>query len=701
MAGKTYELAIAIGAKLSATFSRETYSASAALAGLGKQAKQLTATGRSAEKFAQLTEEVKRAEARYGTAAAALGQLKTAELAAGGATKESAKWMTAGARATKQAEVALLKARDAANKEEAALLLAGVATSRLSQEQERLARQLGATERMQRGVAGLSRAGAKIGGQVRSVLSDAARLGGVGIAAGAGLFAIAKSTAEAGVDLEKTAIRLGTTTEALQLLRSAGKKTGVDVESLDQGLGKLQVNLGKVLSLKPKGGGGSGLVGSVGEIQLLGTRVGGAKTAATDPFHHIGLSAKELAKLQPEQQVAKISDAINKLGTHAEKSAAAVQIFGRGGLSMLPLIEKGSAGLEELFAQARASGNLLSKDTIENSKKFHIALLGAEGAIGSVKNTLGAALLPVVTNVLGKFTKFVSENRGQIKEWAEKTAVWVEKKAIPAIIKFGGELKSLASKVIWLVQKGAELTGGFGNLAAVVVAIRLAPLAKTIVEIGYNAVKAAVGLGQYVAAKWSAVAATKALNDANAAGGGGVPGISPTAAANTGKGIGNAASAAMVASAALVGYQIGTFIDEKLGISEKLSAINTDKEGRLTKNVSFGLLDKLTGRDETIEKANRAGDEHAAKLAALRSLMKEQGLSYAAASDIVFRGGKPTAALQGGGAVLHFSPTYHVGSGTSREEMERQMDAAHHKAKKAALDAHAAEAKKKRRLSYG
>jgi len=577
MAGKLYSVAIAIGAKVSATFKSETYSAAAALTRLGKEAKQFSALERSTERFAKFADTVAQAEKRYTTAAAALEQLKRAELAAGGATKESAKWTRAGERATKAAEVALGKARHAANTEAAALHLAGINTADLTREQHQLAFAIENTARRQKALTQAQEASnrlfgkrkksddplfAKAGAQIGSVARDAVRLGGAAIAAGAGVFAIAKSTAEAGVDLDKTAIRLGTTTEALQLLRGAARKSDVDVDALDTGLGKLAINLGKVISLKKKGG-GSGLVGNVGEIQMVAAKTGGGgKTAQADPFKHLKLSAKELAKLQPEEQVAKIADAINKLGTHAEKSAAVVQIFGKGGLALLPLIEKGSAGLEELFAQTRASGNLLSKETIENSKRFHLALLSTEGAIGSVKNTLGAALLPVVTDVLGKFTKFVAENRGQIKEWASSAAAWIQGKGVPALFKFGRDVVDLAVKIANAVEKVAGWVGGFKNLAIVVGALRLAPLAKTIAEIGFNVAKGAIALGKYVAA-------TKALNAAESAGGGIGGAAAPTAA---GKAMGLAANAAMLAGAAVVGYEIGLYIDDKLKISATTGA---------------------------------------------------------------------------------------------------------------------------------
>lgn len=587
MASRTYETAIKIEAQLGSAFKSTLVKAGGQLERLSRQAGQLKDAKRGAAALEAL-ERASRPLTRGEKVAAALAQE---------------------ADAARKLSKELSKATGDTSKLTAAL---GASQARLEA--------FAARARASASLSALGAAGARVRDNVRSLAGDVVKLGGLGIAAGVGLFAVAKSTAEAGVDIEKTATRLGTTTEALQVLRIAGKKTGVDIEALDQGLGKLGVNLGKVLSTKGKGGAAAGLVGNVGEIQILGDKVGGAKAVQSDPFKHLGLSAKELAKLEPEKQVERISDAINKLGTHAEKSAAVVQIFGRGGLQLLPLIEKGSGGLEELFAQARASGNLLSNDTIENSKKFHIALLGTEGAIGSVKNTLGAALLPVVTNVLGRFTKYVTENRAQIKIWATQSAKWLEDKAIPALVNFGKEGVALGKRIVEMVGKGADLVGGFKNLAAVVVAIRLAPLAKSIFDVGAASVKAVVGIGQYVAAKWSAVAATRALNAAEKAG---IPG-SPAA---VGTKIGSSAGLAMVAGAGAAGWAIGSAIDERLKISDtaggKLGETGLEANSKADETLRYlgaipglgGIANAaIVGRQRDLAAANAEIARHSAAL---------------------------------------------------------------------------------------
>jgi hypothetical protein len=736
--GRVYETAILIGAKLSATFKSQTYSASEALKRLGVEAKKLSAAERASESFVRVTANLKDATEKYNTTAEAVARLAVAEKAAGGPTRESIKWRKAGERALKTAAREFDRASRAAGANAAALHRAGVDTSKLTQEQTRLAAALAVTERKQKALAQVAEAHGrifgrrglterifgdpkqaridKLGEQLGGIFNDVKRLGIAGVGAAVGIFEVAKSTAEAGTDIEKTAIRLGTTTDALQLLRGAAGKSNVDVEALDIGLGKMAVNIGKVISAKKKGGAG-GLVGEVGGIQLLGTGKGGGAGAQVDPFKHLGLDAKDLAKQKPEEQVGRISDAINKLKTHSEKAAASVQIFGKGGLALLPLIEKGSAGQAELFAQIRASGNLLSADTIENSKRFHLALLASEGALKSVKNTLGAALLPVVTDVLGKFTAFVQENRAEIKAWAEKLATWIQGKAIPAVVKFGGEALDLAKKVASLIQRGADLVGGFGNLAAVVAALRLAPVAKSILDISAAAIKGAIGLAKYVAAKWSAVAATKALNAAESAGG------LQGAPAATGKSIGTAANATMIAAAAAIGYEIGTkaaqLLDDQFQLTAKLDKVQEDAAQAKSWTDVFGLKGGLglgafaswsanRDREEQAQAAEFLRKNHPRGAAAAQVAANAQAAKLAAQGPhalspnlALAEGGGPAklgaSSARGGGVHIGQLVLQHGGDPAdpqTAKEFSKQLGAhvdAHQRRKKA----------EERRLSYG
>jgi hypothetical protein len=148
----------------------------------------------------------------------------------------------------------------------------------------------------------------------------------------------------------------------------------------------------------------------------------------------------------------------------------------RASTEILPFLEEGSAGIDRLSKDAHKYGGVLSAEAIKNADLADKAMRDAEMAFGGVTNTLGAELLPTVTRVFREFSGWVASNRDADQGvGGERTAKWIETKGIPAFKHIAGEVKSFAEKMLYLVEGAAKLTGGFDNLALVLVGLRLAP----------------------------------------------------------------------------------------------------------------------------------------------------------------------------------------------------------------------------------
>lgn len=682
MAGKIYETAIKISAAIDAKFKPGVLTAATAVEKLAKRTKELQAAERATEQFARLSGELAAASARFDGASAALARLKAAEKAAGGATQESTKWTKAGERAIAAATREVTRAAAATGLNAHALRAAGVDTKDLAAAQKKLEAQIAATERRTKLATAINehfgktleamgkRAGAystiegsagKVRDAVGSLLGDALKLAGAGVAAGAGIFALAKHTADAGWELEHASMKFATTTDALQLLRSAGKKSGVEVEALDTALGKLAINLGKVISAKKKGGGG-GLSGDVGGINFLGMP-GAAKAGTVDPFKGIAGGAKAIAALAPEEQIKRIADHLLKLKTHAEQSAFVVQTLGKGGLATLPLLLKGSAGIEELYAQSRASGNLLSKETIENSRKFRLAYMGIGASVEGVKNTFGAVLLPVVTKVMGDVGAWLNKNRGQVKVWAEQFAAFVEQKAIPAVRSLAAEAVVIAKKVGDWIEKNGGLVETIAMVAKGVAAVRLAPLGLAMGSLGINAVRLALALVPLAPAIAPFLVAAAPLIAVAAA---------LTAVYVAAQAIADAFDDATAARMKFEDAEAFKADEARRAMNRELANPGGSAAARAAAPTSAAAL---SAEDEI--RARARGDYRAAPIAAAT----------------------PRTGGAGGGA-LKFAPVYQFGTG-SKDDISKQIDAAHKKSKEDALKAYEEQQANDRRLSYG
>jgi hypothetical protein len=184
--------------------------------------------------------------------------------------------------------------------------------------------------------------------------------------------------------LNDLAARTGVGTEALQGYSVAAKLAGVDSETLASSLQKLSVNVGKATP------------GSEFDKALRG----------------IGLSARELQQLAPEQQFSAIGDAISRLPTVAERAAAAVQVFGKQGAALAPLFREGADSIEELRERAKRLGIIVSDQQVSNvadmNDGFDLVKSTIEGIIGQVIGNLA----PAVTAVTEEFLKFVEEWSG-------------------------------------------------------------------------------------------------------------------------------------------------------------------------------------------------------------------------------------------------------------------------------------------------
>jgi hypothetical protein len=692
---RIYETAIRIGAAITKSFAGDAKNAADAIKKVSEATKQLKAAEKAAASFKKLDDEVSRAKAKYDTASAALRRLEEAERAAGGATKESTKWRRAGERAVAASAKAFDRATQAQQKSAEVLRKLGVDTSKLASEQDRLTRALAATERQEKALTRYEAArerlfGArsktplvqKAGEQLRGVANDALLLGTAAGGAAAAMAGLVLKTLKAGDEIGDTADKLGIAATALQELRYGAAQSGAEVGALDKALAKMAVNIGKHKISKGKGAGAFAIPG----FESLASANDNA-AGAVDPFKQIGLKAKDLAALKPEEQLKKIADGLAKLKTHADQAAIAQEIFGKGVTDILPFLAEGSNGIDRLAKDAHKYGGVLSEEAIRNADLADKAMRDAEMAFAGLTTTLSADLLPVATKVFREFSEWVSSNRGEIKKWAETAAKWIETKGIPAFKNITTEITSFGGKVLWLVSGAAKLTGGFGNLAIVVSGLRLAPLAVTLGKIAYQGGKAALSLVRYAAASKAAKAAGMV----------GPGGFGPAAATAAGNAIGLAAKASLVLGAAAIGYEIGKALDDYFGLSDKLAS-------------GFG---KLTGQDKLakateeaaaaknkLELTRKTSDERYAQFAknALIGSYEKSGLTHDQAVYAADHGGAlpPSPRTGGRGHGAHVAPVIHIHDARTRDDVAKGMD----RAKQQALDAYDRRAAHRKRVSF-
>ena len=196
----------------------------------------------------------------------------------------------------------------------------------------------------------------------------------------AGIGALAEFTERviaAGAELEHAAVRAGVGGKAFSELSYAAKQSGVGTDQLATAMSKMN--------------------------RALSEAATGAK-APNEALAALGLNIRDLVRLRPEQQLEAIADRIAKLKTPADKSRVEIELFGRAGAELAPLLEQGAAGIEKLRREAVGLGASLSEETLKNLEGAHEAIVRMESSASALSSTLVGKLAPALKLFLDSLT---------------------------------------------------------------------------------------------------------------------------------------------------------------------------------------------------------------------------------------------------------------------------------------------------------
>jgi hypothetical protein len=194
-------------------------------------------------------------------------------------------------------------------------------------------------------------------------------------AVSAALFAIAKSTANYGEELLKTSQKTGITVQALAGLQHAANLADLSDQQLAQGLKFLSVNMVEASR-------------QTGDGELLFRRLGIAATDAT-------------GKLRPTEAVLlDVAEAFAKSNDGAGKSEAAVKLFGKAGIDLIPFLNQGKTGITALMTEAERLGLVFSQQDAEAANRFNDALKTLAAQARGMTFAVGNELIPVLTELM-------------------------------------------------------------------------------------------------------------------------------------------------------------------------------------------------------------------------------------------------------------------------------------------------------------
>ena len=241
-------------------------------------------------------------------------------------------------------------------------------------------------------------------------------LAGLGVSLSAvGFVAMIKHAIDTADELNKLSQKIGISVEALSTLRFAAQLSDVSLETLQKGIKGLSQ-----LMTEANTGVGDGAV----------------------VFDTLGVSVKNAdGSMKSTQDVLlQVANVFANLEDGAVKTSLAVKLFGKSGMDMIPMLNLGAAGINQLTAEAERLGLKLSTETARSAEAFNDNLTALKASSSALGISLSREFLPELINISNAMREAVAEG-GKMK------ALWVGLGGVGNLLFNGTEVNQAQSEI--------------------------------------------------------------------------------------------------------------------------------------------------------------------------------------------------------------------------------------------------------------
>lgn len=251
--------------------------------------------------------------------------------------------------------------------------------------------------------------------------------------------------AKIGSDLNDISARTGMSVEALSELQFVFAQTGVEAADLESGIKKMQKAVVEAAN------------GSQG---------------ANDTLARLGLSIEDLAGMTPEEMLTAFAQALSQVTNPTERAALSMDIFGKAGTKLLPVLAQGGEEILKMRESARAMGLTVSTEAALAADELDDSIGALTATARKLVFEIGSALAPTflgIVNVLQGIAsatiEWIRNNRDAV---VTALAVGAALVAIGAVIAtLGGGLVAIGA----VISATATLLGFLASAWGVVTAV--------------------------------------------------------------------------------------------------------------------------------------------------------------------------------------------------------------------------------------
>lgn len=231
-----------------------------------------------------------------------------------------------------------------------------------------------------------------LGAAGKAMAAGIAIASGAVVAVAGTLTALATKSAATAGEVTKLKRELGLSAEEASKLRYAGERLGLDVDELSTSFKKFDANL----------------ITNKDRFKELGIQIATNKQGNIDFLPTLG-NVSEKFKTMPDG---------------VEKSALAVELFGKKGLEMIPFLNQGRDGLKTLGDKATALGLVFDDQALGSAARYKKSQKDIGDAFEGVKNRIGMAFLPILADLSVALMGFVNAWFPAVVKGLEKVSEW-------------------------------------------------------------------------------------------------------------------------------------------------------------------------------------------------------------------------------------------------------------------------------------
>ncbi|HEY3297219.1 MAG TPA: hypothetical protein VGK34_01080, partial [Armatimonadota bacterium] len=217
---------------------------------------------------------------------------------------------------------------------------------------------------------------------------------GTSVAVATSILVVAEETSKKMVEMGHSAEKAGMDIREFGEFAYAAKRSGVDIETFTNAMAKLNKTALSAAEGNQK---------AEQALKLAGT-------SSRDSHGNLQTTSTMLEQI------------IKRYGELTDKTLAsgnAQQVFGKGGVSIVPMLKQGTAAIEEYRKQAEMLGLAFGPETLDAAKKFRGTIVEMKAASEGATIQFTAGFVPALNDALGAMIK-VEGHKSAMRQFGEE-----------------------------------------------------------------------------------------------------------------------------------------------------------------------------------------------------------------------------------------------------------------------------------------